>query len=142
MSRVKDGDTVRVHYTGKLEDGQIFDSSRERQPIEFMVGSGNIIPGIEEAVISMESGDTKTIEIPSEEAFGPRQEELVVEIEKSKLPDHITPAMGQTLRMQHTNGTHTDLTIVDVSEERITLDGNHPLAGHKLIFDLELVDIA
>jgi peptidylprolyl isomerase len=142
MSRVKDGDTVRVHYTGKLEDGQIFDSSRERQPIEFMVGSGNIIPGIEEAVISMESGDTKTIEIPSEEAFGPRQEELVVEIEKSKLPDHITPAMGQTLRMQHGNGTHTDLMIVDVSEERITLDGNHPLAGHKLIFDLELVDIA
>ena len=142
MSKVKKGDTVKVHYTGKLEDGQIFDSSKEKQPIEFIVGTGNVMPGIEKGVISMESGGTKTIEIPPEEAFGLRREELVVEIEKGQLPDYITPAMGQTLQMQKPDGDHIDLIIIDVNEETITLDANHPLAGHTLFFDLKLVDIA
>ena len=142
MSKAKNGDTVKIHYMGKLEDGKVFDNSKERQPFEFIVGSGEVMPGIEKGVIGMEPGDTKTIEIPPQEAFGQRREELVIEIAKSELPDHTTPTKGQRLRMRQPDGGHIDLIIIDVNEERITLDANHPLAGHTLFFDLELVEIA
>jgi FKBP-type peptidyl-prolyl cis-trans isomerase 2 len=142
MSKAKDGDTIKIHYKGKLEDGEVFDNSKERQPFEFIVGSGDVMPGIEKGVIGMETGDTKTIEIPPEEAFGPRREELVIEIAKSELPDHITPTVGQRLQMQQPDGGHIDLIIMDVNGETITFDANHPLAGHTLFFDLELVEIA
>jgi FKBP-type peptidyl-prolyl cis-trans isomerase 2 len=142
MSKAKNGDTVKIHYTGKLEDGKVFDDSRERGSFEFIVGNGDVMPSIEKGVLGMETGDTKTIEIPPEEAFGERREKLVVEIAKSELPNHITPTMGQRLQMRQPDGDHTDLIIIDVNEETITVDANHPLAGHTLFFDLELVEIA
>ena len=142
MSKTKNGDTIKIHYEGKLEDGNIFDNSRERQPLEFKVGNGDVIPGIEKGVIGMETGDTKTIEIPPDEAYGPRRKDLVIEVPKSDLPDEMTPTIGQGLRMRQPDGGHIDLIIADVKEETITLDANHPLAGHTLIFDLELVEIA
>ena len=141
MSKAKNGDTVKVHYTGKFEDGKVFDSSKERQPLEFVLGEGNVMPAIENAILGMEAGDTKLIEIPPEEAFGPRREELVIEVERSELPEHITPTMGQTLQMRQPDGGHIDLVIVEMNEQTITLDANHPLAGHTLSFDLELVEI-
>ena len=142
MSKAKNGDKIRIHYTGKLEDGNVFDNSKERQPLEFVVGDGEVMPGIEKGVIGMEPGDTKTVEIPPEEAFGPRRKELVIEVAKSELPDQMTPTMGQKVQMRHPNGGNIELVITDVNEETITLDANHPLAGHTLCFDLELVEIA
>ena len=141
MNKVKNGDRVKIHYTGKLKDGEIFDTSRERQPLEFIVGNREMMPGIENSVIGMEAGEKKSIEIPPEEAYGPRQEELVVEISKSKLPDHIEPSLGLRLQMQDANGNHYELAIIEIKEETIALDANHPLAGHTLFFDLELVEI-
>ena len=110
--------------------------------MEFIVGDGEVMPGIEKGVIGMEPWETKTIEIPPEEAFGSRRKELVIEVAKRDLPDKITPTMGQRLKMRHPDGGHIELMITDVKEETITLDANHPLAGHTLFFDLELVEIA
>ena len=142
MGKTKNGDAIKIHYTGKLEDGNVFNDSREGQPLEFIVGGGEVMPGIEKGVIGMEPGDTKTIEIPPEDGFGPRRKELVIEVAKSDLPDQITPTLGQRLKVQHPDGGHIELMITDVKEETITLDANHPLAGQTLIFDLELVEIA
>lgn len=142
MSQARNGDTVKVHYIGKLEDGKIFDSSKNRQPLEFTIGSGSVMPSIENGIIGMEIGDTKAIEIPPEEAFGPRNEELVVEIKRGDLPEDIIPYLGQRLQMRQPNGNFINLIITDMSEDTITLDANHPLAGHTLLFDVELVEIA
>ena len=141
MNKVKDGDRVKIHYTGTLKDGEIFDTSRERQPLEFTVGNREMMPGLETGVIGMEAGEKKSVEVPPEEAYGPRKEELVVEVKKSNLPDHIEPSLGQRLQMQVDNGNHIELAITEIKEETITLDANHPLAGHTLFFDLELVEI-
>ena len=141
MNKVKNGDKVKIHYTGKLKDGEIFDTSRENQPLEFIVGNREMMPGLETRVIGMEAGGKKSIEVPPEEAYGPRKEELVVEVKKSKFPNHIEPSLGQRLQMQVDNGNHIELAITEIREETITLDANHPLAGQTLFFDLELVEI-
>ncbi len=141
MNKVKNGDRVKIHYTGKLKDGEIFDTSIERRPLEFVVGNREMMPGLETGVVGMEAGNKKSIEIPPEEAFGPRQEELVVEVKKCSLPDHIEPCLGQRLQMQGHNGNHIELDIIEIKEDSITLDANHPLAGYTLFFDLELVEI-
>lgn len=141
MSKVKDGDTVKVHYTGKLENGDVFDSSREKEPFEFTVGNKAVIPGFEKGVLGMEVGDTKTIEIPPEEAYGAKQDELVVEVKKSEFPDDITPTIGQRLQIKQQDGNPIVVTITDLTEDSITLDANHPLAGYTLFFDVEVVDI-
>ena len=141
MSKAKSGDTVKLHYTGKLEDGKVFDTSRERDPLEFTIGSGNIMPGIEEGVIGMETGDTKAIEIPAEEAFGVRRKELVVEVEKNEFPSYITPTVGQRLQIQQKDKDPIIVIITDVNEDTITLDANHPLAGYTLFFEVELLEI-
>lgn len=141
MSKVKDGDTVKVHYTGKLENGDVFDSSREREPFEFTVGNKAVIPGFEKGVVGMGVGDTKTIEIPPEEAYGAKQDELVVEVQKSELPDDITPTIGQRLQIKQQDGNPIVVTITELTDDSITLDANHPLAGYTLFFDVELVDI-
>ncbi len=142
MSKVKDGDTVKVHYTGKLENGDVFDSSREKEPFEFTVGNKAVIPGFEKGVLGMEVGDTKTIEIPPEQAYGAKQDELVVEVKKSEFPDDITPTIGQRLQIKQQDGNPIVVTITDLTEDSITLDANHPLAGYTLFFDVEVVDIA
>lgn len=141
MSKVKDGDTVKVHYTGKLENGDVFDSSRERDPFEFTVGNKAVIPGFEKGVVGMGVGDTKKIEIPPEEAYGAKQDELVVVVKKSEFPEDITPSIGQRLQIKQQDGNPVVVTITDLTEDNITLDANHPLAGYTLFFDVELIDI-
>ncbi|MGD8226792.1 MAG: peptidylprolyl isomerase [Desulfobacteraceae bacterium] len=141
MSKVKDGDTVKVHYTGKLENGDVFDSSRDKEPFEFTVGDKAVIPGFENGVVGMGLGDTKTIEIPPEEAYGAKQDELVVVVNKSEFPSDITPSVGQRLQIRQQDGNPVVVTVTHLTEESITLDANHPLAGYTLFFDVEIVDI-
>lgn len=142
MSQVKANDTVKVHYTGKLADGQVFDSSVERgEPIEFTMGQGQLIPGFENGLIDMEVNEKKTINIPKEEAYGEPREELVQEVEKSQLPEEIKPEVGMGLVSKSPDGQEMNLVVKDIKEETIVVDGNHPLAGKDLVFDLEVVEI-
>lgn len=141
MSQVKQNDTVRVHYTGKLTDGQIFDSSLEREPIEFTMGQGQLIPGFEKGLLDMKENEKKTIEIPSEEAYGAPREELIQEVDKNQLPDEIKPEPGMGLVSKSPDGREMNLVVKEVKEDTIVVDGNHPLAGKDLIFDLEVVEI-
>lgn len=142
MSKVKDGDTVKVHYTGKLtEEGTVFDSSREREPLEFTLGEGQLIPGFEKAVIGMEAGDSTTVDIESEDAYGARREDLELEVSKSDLPDNIDPEPGMQLQMQQQNGQAVPVQITAVEDDYVKLDANHPLAGKDLTFDIELIEI-
>jgi len=142
LSKVKDGDTVKVHYTGKLtEEGTVFDSSREREPLEFTLGEGQLIPGFEKAVIGMEAGDNTTVDIESEDAYGARREDLELEVSKSDLPDNIDPEPGMQLQMQQQNGQAIPVQITAVEDDYVKLDANHPLAGKDLTFDIELIEI-
>lgn len=142
MAQAKNGDKVKVHYTGRLEDEKVFDSSRNRQPLEFTVGSGSVIPGFEKGVIGMEVGEKKTIKIPPEEGYGPMREALIRTVDKSRLPENIVPAVGRKLRIPKSDGGFLNATVTDMKEDAVTLDANHPFAGKTLIFDLELVGIA
>ncbi|MCB0164365.1 MAG: peptidylprolyl isomerase [Anaerolineae bacterium] len=141
MTQAQNGDTVKVHYTGKLEDGTQFDTSTPGDPLEFMLGGGQIIPGFEKAIIGMTPGDAKTVTIPSQEAYGEHREDMVVVVNKAQFPDHITPEVGQQLEMRQANNQPLNVVITDISGEEVTLDANHPLAGKALVFDLELVEI-
>jgi len=142
MSQVKANDTVKVHYTGKLADGQVFDSSVERgEPIEFTMGQGQLIPGFEKGLIDMKVNEKKTINIPKEEAYGEPREELVQEVQKSQLPEEIKPEVGMGLVSKSPDGQEMNLVVKDVKEDTIVVDGNHPLAGKDLVFDLEVVEI-
>ncbi len=141
MSKAQPGTTVSVHYTGKLSDETVFDSSRDREPLSFEIGAGKVIPGFEESVVGMTPGDTKTIIIESEKAYGPYREDQVVEIEESRLPDDIDPEVGQQLQVQQANGETSVVVIKDVSDGSVVLDANHPLAGEDLTFEIELVSV-
>ena len=146
MAQAKAGDTVRVHYEGQLSDGTIFDSSLEREPIEFILGQDTVIPGFEQAVIGMEAGESKDVSIPPEEGFGEYSEDLVVNIEKSILPPDINPELGMQLEVSSEEGegqeeTPRVFTIAEIAEDSITLDGNHPLAGEEIAFKIELLEI-
>ncbi len=135
-----DGDTVSVHYTGKLEDSTVFDSSLEREPLEFTLGEGTIIPGFEEAVRGMHVGQSKTVTISPEEAYGPYLDKMVLVIEREQLPPGLNPVVGQQLQQQQ-DGRVVTVLVTDVSEATITVDANHPLAGKDLTFEIELVEI-
>ena len=141
MQQVKKGDTVKVHYHGKLEDGSTFDSSEGREPLEFEVGSGMVIPGFDNGVTGMAIGEKKTINIPADEAYGPKQEELIMEFPKDRFPQDLTPEVGMQLAMNNGSGQQMPVIITEVKEDAVVLDANHPLAGKALIFDLELVAI-
>ncbi|GAB2769702.1 FKBP-type peptidyl-prolyl cis-trans isomerase [Salinimicrobium soli] len=141
MSQVKENDTVKVHYTGKLTDGQVFDSSLEREPIEFTMGQGQLIPGFEKGLLNMKENEKKTITIPAEEAYGEPRQELIQEVEKSQLPEEIKPEVGMGLVSKSPDGREMNLVVKEVKEETIVVDGNHPLAGKDLVFDLEVVEI-
>ena len=148
MAQAKAGDTVRVHYEGQLSDGTIFDSSLEREPIEFILGQDTVIPGFEQAVIGMEAGQSKDVSIPPEEGFGEYSEDLVVNIEKTILPPDINPELGMQLEVsseeeeeEEEEETPRVFTIADIAEDSITLDGNHPLAGAEIAFKIELLEI-
>ena len=139
--KVKKGDTIRVHYTGKLEDGKEFDSSLKREPLQFEVGAGSVIKGFEEAVIGLEQGEKKTVEVPPEKAYGERDDKLVVEMPQKSVPEEITPEVGMRLQLVNQKGQAVPVMITEVLEESIRLDANHPLAGKTLVFDIELVEI-
>jgi len=141
MSQAKDGDTVKVHFTGRLENGEVFVKSEEDQPVDLTLGTGELIPGVERAIVGMEVGEKKTIAVPPEQAYGPKQEDLMVEIDKSNLPEHVTPAIGKGLRIRQSDGDDIPVIISEMTENTVTLDGNHPLAGATLFFDLQLVEI-
>lgn len=142
MADAKAGDTVKVHYTGKLENGTVFDSSADREPLQFTIGEGNIIPGFENAVIGMEPGQSKTERIPCAEAYGPRHDEMVQTVERSAIPADIALEKGQRLQVSQPNGPAMVVTVSEVNDESVTLDGNHMLAGEDLVFEIELLEIA
>ena len=142
MSQVKEKDTVKVHYTGKLATtGQVFDSSLEREPIEFTLGEGTIIPGFETGVLNMKENEKKTIEIPKERAYGEVRKDLFQQVGKDQLPQDIKPEVGMGLVSQNPDGTERQLRVAEVNDDHIVVDANHPLAGHDLTFELELVEI-
>jgi FKBP-type peptidyl-prolyl cis-trans isomerase 2 len=141
MGNAKNGDTVKVHYTGKLDDGTVFDTSAKSDPLEFTIGDQNVIPGFEEAVVGMKTGEAKTVQIPPAEAYGPHHDQLVFQVDRQMLPADLDPEVGQMLQMEQADGQVVSLSVTDVSEALVTLDANHPLAGRELTFDLELVEI-
>lgn len=141
MSKVKENDTVRVHYTGKLVTGEVFDSSLEREPLQVTLGEGSLIPGFEKGLIDMEVEEKKTITIPKEEAYGEIRKELFQELGKDQLPDDITPEVGMGLVARGEDGRERQLRVAEVRDTTIVIDANHPLAGQDLIFDLEVVEI-
>ncbi len=141
MAQAKSGDTVKVHYKGTLNDGTIFDSSEGRDPLEFKIGEGNLIPGVEEAVIGMAPEEVRTATIPPEKGYGDYQEEMVVAVEKTQFPENIDPTVGQQLELRQPDGQTVVVTVTDVAEDTVKLDANHPLAGKDLTFELQLVEI-
>lgn len=142
MSKAKTGDNVSVNYVGKLKDGKVFDSSENRGPLDFEIGTQTVIEGFEAGVIGMEVGEKKVINIESDKAYGPWREEMTIKVEKDKLPPDLNPEIGQTLQVPQQNNPQPLLvTVTKVEEDSITLDANHPLAGEDLIFEVELVEI-
>jgi FKBP-type peptidyl-prolyl cis-trans isomerase 2 len=141
MQQVKSGDTVKVHYHGKLNDGTTFDSSEGREPLEFEVGSGNVIAGFDKGVTGMQVGEKKTVNIPVGEAYGEKQDDLYMEFPIDRFPADLKPEEGMQLNMSNGNGQNFPVIIREVRENSVILDANHPLAGEDLTFDLELVEI-
>lgn len=141
MTQVKTGDTVRIHYTGTLSDGATFDSSEGRDPLEFTVGSGQIIPGLDAALPGMEVGDTKTVEVSADDAYGQPDPNARQAVPRTEIPDHIPVDPGTQLQVQTPQGQTLPVTVVEVTEEQVILDANHPLAGQDLTFAIELVAI-
>lgn len=139
--KAQQGDTVAVHYTGKLDDGEVFDSSQGRDPLEFQVGGGQVIPGFDEAVQGLAVGESREVRLEPEQAYGEPSDEMVVDVDPSQFPADAEPTVGQQVQVQVAPGQNRVATIQDVSDEAIKLDLNHPLAGKALTFDLELVDI-
>ena len=142
MRKVQSGDTVKVHYHGTLTSGETFDSSNGRDPLEFKVGEGQVIPGFENAMVDMEIGQSKKVEIPMMEAYGPAHEEMVFKFPKTNFPEDFTPEVGMSVNMRDQQGNPVPVIIVGIEEDVVVLDANHPLAGQDLIFQIELVEIA
>ncbi|MBC2840539.1 peptidylprolyl isomerase [Robiginitalea sp. SC105] len=141
MSKVKANDMVRVHYTGKLTNGEVFDSSLEREPLEVKLGEGSLIPGFEKGLVDMSVNEKKTITIPKEEAYGEIRKELFQSVPKTELPENIEPSVGMGLVARGQDGSERQLRVAEVNEDSIVVDANHPLAGQDLVFDLEVVEI-
>jgi FKBP-type peptidyl-prolyl cis-trans isomerase 2 len=141
MNQVKENNTVKVNYTGKLADGQVFDSSEGKEPIEFTLGQGQLIPGFEKGLIDMKLNEKKTITVTKEEAYGDINKDLIQEVKKTELPQDMTPEVGMGLVSKSPDGQEMNLMVVEVKDESIVIDGNHPLAGKELVFDLEVIEI-
>jgi peptidylprolyl isomerase len=140
MPQAKAGDTVRIHYTGTLQDGTVFDSSQGRDPLEFTLGAGQVIPGFDTAVSGMEVGASRTVTIPAAEAYGPRRDDMILAIPRDQVPPHIAPTVGEQLQVGQGQEQFL-VTVAEVNDREVVLDGNHPLAGKDLTFALELVEI-
>ena len=141
MATIKKGDTVKVHYTGTIADGTVFDTSKEREPLEFTLGEGKLIPGFEKAVEGMGVGDSSSVTIPSDEAYGEKKDDMVIDVERSQIPPDIKPEVGQQLQIQQKDGGAIPVVITDVTEQTVKLDANHPLAGQDLTFEIEVVEV-
>jgi len=141
MSQVKNGDSIKVHYTGRLKSGEVFDSSRDREPLAFTLGLGQLIPGFETGVIGMAPGESRTVEIPPDKAYGPYLPRLVSVVKRSQFPRGITPEIGQELQTEDQNGQPIDLRVTKIDGDNVTLDANHHLAGETLTFDIEIIEI-
>jgi peptidylprolyl isomerase len=141
MPQARPGDTVQVHYTGKLVDGTTFDSSEGGDPLQFTLGEGDLIPGFEQAVLGMAPGENKTHTIPAPQAYGIYQPELLLEVERQQFPDDIDPYVGQQLEMTQSNGSTVPVVVTAVNAAHVTLDANHPLAGQDLVFEISLLAI-
>ena len=142
MSQAKSGDTVKIHYSGTLTDGTQFDSSEGRDPLEFAIGAGAVIPGFEKAVEGMAVGESKSVTIDPDDAYGPRHDQLIQQVPNTALPEDVEPAVGMQLQGQSPEGQVMNLTVTAIEDDAITVDANHPLAGEALTFDIELVEIA
>lgn len=142
MSQAKNGDTVKIHYSGTLEDGTLFDSSQGREPIELTLGGGKVIPGFETAIVGMSAGENKTVTIPVDQAYGPHHDHLTRDVPRSTIPDNIDLAEGMVLHAKGPEGQTLNFTVTSFDDETVQIDGNHPLAGKDLTFALELVEIA
>lgn len=147
MAQAAEGDTVRIHYRGKLVSGEIFDASEgfdgmgEDSPLEFTIGGNQVIPGFESGVVGMTPGETKTVTIPVDQAYGPHNPEMVIVFPREQVPEHVDIALGNQLSLTQEDGSTFTVVISDVTDATITLDANHPLAGRELVFDLKLVEI-
>lgn len=141
MAQAKQGDAVRVHYTGKLEDGTVFDTSQDREPLEFTIGEDRVIPGFESAVLGMEPGESKTEELTPDDAYGQRREDMVMELDREQIPEELDPEVGQQLHLRMEDGQRVPVVITELGDDSVTIDANHPLAGKKLIFNIELISI-
>jgi FKBP-type peptidyl-prolyl cis-trans isomerase 2 len=141
MQQVQNGDKVKVHYHGKLRSGETFDSSEGREPLEFTVGEGQVIPGFDQGVMGMQVGDKRTVEIDVQNAYGEKSQEMIIEFPKNQFPEDMNPEVGMQLMMNNGQGQQFPVTITELKEESVMLDANHPLAGQELIFDIELVEI-
>lgn len=142
MQKAQKGDTVNVHYTGKLDDGKIFDSSVGKQPLSFTVGAGQVIPGFDTAVEGMQVGEKKTVNIPKDKAYGDRNDQMILEAPRAELPKDVNPQIGEQLQMSNDRNQTLIVTVVDKTDSHLVLDANHPLAGKDLIFEIELVEVS
>lgn len=141
MSEAKKGDTVKVHYTGSLEDGTVFDSSKERDPLEFTAGAGMVVPGFDNMILGMKVGETAKESIPCKEAYGERRDELQLEVKRSDIPADLELAVGAQLQMQSPDGQKARMEIIGITDKLVQLDANHPLSGKDLTFEVELIEV-
>ena len=141
MSQAKLGDTVRVHYRGTFVDGTVFDGTMGDEPFELTMGEQKVIPGFENAIVGMSVGEKKTVKVPPTEAYGKYDRSLIVDIERSHMPEHLDLQLGKLLEFTAQDGSVVLVTVRDITDTKVTLDGNHPLAGRDLIFEIELVEI-
>lgn len=142
MSQAKTKDKVTVHYTGKLDDGTVFDTSRDRQPLEFTIGAGQVIPGFENSVVGMAEGDNKSVTVQPQEAYGNVRDDLIIDVNKSDIPANLEVKVGQQLQINRPDGQTIPVLVSNVTDDKVTLDANHPLAGKTLTFEIELVKIS
>lgn len=142
MAQAKQGDLVKVRYTGTLDDGSTFDSSDGREPLQFVIGEGMLIPAFEQAVVGMLPGDSRSVHIPADDAYGPYMDELILEVDKNQIPQYLNPEEGMQLQITQDDGSSTVVKVVKLTDEKVFLDANHPLAGRDLNFSIELVDVA
>lgn len=141
MKEAQVGDMVSVHYTGKLNNGEVFDSSRDRDPMEFTLGKEELLAGFEDGVVGMKPGESKSVTLEPENAFGDRREDLLLKLPKKEFPQNITPSVGLQLKLSNASGNEMTVVVTKVGEDSVTLDGNHPLSGQTVVFDIELLEI-
>ena len=139
--KTESGNTIKVHYTGKLEDGTVFDSSEGRDPLEFTVGSGEVIPGFDAAVVGLEVGESRTTTIAAEQAYGPHHPVRMIEVSREGMPEDFDPTVGDVVQLRGPQGEPLQATVEELGEKAIKFDANHPLAGKDLVFDIEVVAI-